>query len=95
MSRSYKKHPYIKLNNPRMIRNGKRLLRKKIRRSQDVPNGNTYRKYIERWWEIYDGKQFERLDEIVLDWNNGCYWMDEYETYKQLFSEWITTWKIK
>lgn len=31
----------------------KRLSRRKIRRSEDVPNGNAYRKYMEYYWQLW------------------------------------------
>lgn len=52
MSRSYKKTPIAK-DNKRGRRIAKRMAAKKVRKSQDVPNGKQYRKVYEPW-DIYD-----------------------------------------
>lgn len=93
MSRSYKKHPYVKDNG--CIKKGKKLLRKKIRQAKDVPNGNAYRKYIERWFYIHDGKEIERLNELLLGWNSKESWTEFYSSWEEVFREWITVWKGK
>lgn len=93
MSRSYKKHPYVKYN--RHLRCGKKRLHKKIRRTEDIPNGNVYRKYFERWYNIYDGKDIERYQEILLGWNNQEEWTQFYKSFQEVYKEWITTWKGK
>jgi hypothetical protein len=93
VSRSYKKHPYVKYN--KHIRRGKKRLHKKIRRTEDIPNGNVYRKYFERWYNIYDGKDIERYQEILLGWNNQEEWTQFYKSFQEVYKEWITTWKGK
>lgn len=93
MSRSYKKHPYVKYN--KHLRWGKKRLHKKIRRTEDIPNGNVYRKYFERWYTIYDGKDIERYQEILLGWNNQEEWTQFYKSFQEVYKEWITTWKGK
>lgn len=95
MSRSYRKNPILKYNSPDMVRRGKRFLHKRIRRTPDVPNGNAYRKYIERWDYLFDGRSREDLSELILAWNNGCWWMEDYDSLEHVYRDWVVKWKAK
>ncbi|MBQ7569247.1 hypothetical protein IJT17_10670 [bacterium] len=93
MSRSYKKHPWHKYRYDRI--NGKRILHKIVRRAEEVPSGNLYRKLIERWDYIYDGKAIQTLNELRLDWNNQEEWTEDYASWDEVYREWKVRWKAK
>ena len=47
MSRSYKKFPIVK--DKSCSKHGKRFANKKVRHTQDIPNGKAYKKVYETW----------------------------------------------
>ena len=53
MSRSYKKHPYTKDGGPTRVKFAKQEANKKVRRTNDVPNGKSYRRVFEPY-DIHD-----------------------------------------
>ena len=78
MSRSFKKNPIVRDNNPGM----KKILRRKLRRSlldnDNLPQNGEYRKMTERW-DFMDFS-FEQTLQEALDM--GCNYEWWYRTYK-------------
>lgn len=60
MSRSYKKHPVVTCAKNK---NGKKEASKKIRNTEEISNGNNYKKHFCSW-NICDYKSYVKKDEI-------------------------------
>ena len=76
MSRSYKKHPYVKDGGPTGVRFAKREANKKVRRTANIPNGKSYRRVSEPW-DIHDYVNY-------WPWADAKEW---YEANKDYFKE--------
>ena len=91
MSRSYKKYPCSKDGGPTRVKFTKREANKKVRRTDNIPSGKSYRRvfepydihdYISRWtWE--DAK-FEYFHPDMY----GIVWQEDYPTLKDFYKYW-------
>lgn len=93
MSRSYKKHPYTKDGGPTRVKFAKREANKKVRRTDDVPNGKSYRRVFEPWdihdyisyWPWYEAKAWYEVNK------DDVYWLRRYPTLKSFYRHWKTS----
>ena len=77
MSRSYKKNPIANDSRRKSTKRNKQLANKKIRKINNIPNGNAYKKFS----ESYDIRDFSIRD----TWEEA---KDRYEKDKYFYSEW-------
>ena len=74
MSRSYKKHLWIRLKGD-SSKEGKRLANKRIRHKTDVPDGRAYRKYYDQW-NICDGQYLYDPRPRWYNWGQEWFYPD-------------------
>lgn len=67
MSRSYKKHPRVK---DKTNKNMKKFANKKVRHTEDIPNGKAYKKVFESW-EISDYNWIWTKEEAIEQYNRA------------------------
>ena len=67
MSRSYKKHPFVK--DP-ANKGMKRCANKKVRHTKDIPNGKAYKKVFESW-EISDYEWIWTKEDAIRDYQKA------------------------
>lgn len=87
MSRSYKKHPFVKDPANKFM---KRYANKKVRRTPNIPNGKAYKKVFESW-EISDWNWIWTKNEAIHDWESAepNSWIREhYETLEKYLIYW-------
>lgn len=92
MSRSYKKHAGIK--DP-ANKGMKKFANKKVRHSNDVPNGKSYKKMFESY-NISDFSWLYSWNECLATWEKSK--KDKYnhiKTKEELYRYWVTTFKRK
>lgn len=97
MSRSYKKRPIVKDRNKGM----KNIANRKIRNSNDIPNGKSYKKYFCSY-DISDYAFEESLQEFIDRYekdykaflNGACKYFKE-KNYEEIYREWYSCYKNK
>lgn len=95
MSRSYKKHAGVKDPANKEM---KKFANKKVRHSNDVPNGKSYKKMFESY-NISDFNWLYSWNECLATWEKSK--KDMYNPYshiktkKELYRYWVTTYKRK
>ena len=84
MSRSYKKHPFVKDPANKFM---KRYANKKVRRTPNIPNGKAYKKVFESW-DISDWRWWWNEQNAIDDYYNDLWCKDEYETLEEYLIYW-------
>ena len=90
MSRSYKKHHRVKDPAGKHM---KRYANKKVRRTNNVPNGKAYKKFFESW-DISDWNWYWSRSQAIADWETaqkrkGYSWIrEEFETLEEYLIYW-------
>ena len=89
MSRSYKKHPFIKDQSYR--KSGKKYANRKVRRSKDTLQHRDYKKQYCSW-EISDYISYMSEDELVAEFcksrKTKDHWMNKFSTLDEALSWW-------
>lgn len=93
MSRSYKKQPYTKDGGPTRVKFAKRKANKKVRRTNDVPSGKSYRRVFEpydihdyiNYWPWHEAKEWYEANK------DDVYWLRHYPTLKSFYRHWKTS----
>lgn len=97
MSRSYKKHPYLKESSPH-TKYGKRFANKRVRNSNDTLQHRDYKKQYCSWeisdYRFYMSKQ-EVIDEFFKSRNGEYHWMKKFKTLKEAITWWKKTYLRK
>lgn len=91
MSRSYKKHPWVTDHNANTTQEKKKFANKKVRNTEDLPNGSAYKKVSESY-DICDWKHFQSKEEMLEEYekNKDDPWFQKlYPTLKH----WIRYWR--
>jgi hypothetical protein len=88
VSRSYKKHPIAKS----ISKGGKKFANRKVRNTEDIPNGNKYRK-VSQSWDIVDQVSRYSKQEWIDRWHqkqtsarNMIWWSNE--TLEESLRDW-------
>lgn len=90
MSRSYKKYLFYK--DVKSSKLGKRKCNKKIRNTENIPNGKSYKKITSKWDYIYDYSCSETWKEYQ-EYYRQLNW---YNTKKESnYIEWYKVYKMK
>ena len=93
MSRSFKKHPYVKDGGPEGRKFAKKLANKKVRRSANIGNGKAYRRVFEPY-DIHDWTSYWPWPE-AKDWyeknKEDIYWLRKFPTLKSFYRHWKTS----
>lgn len=85
MSRSYKKHPFVKDPANKFM---KRYANKKVRRTPNIPNGKAYKKVFESW-DISDWRWWWDKQNAIHDYYDDDLWYkNEYETLEEYLIYW-------
>ena len=87
MSRSYKKHPYVKDSPSKWM---KRYANKKVRRTKNIASGGAYKKVVESW-DISDWCWYWSKIDAIREWSNANEYTriyDEYETLEEYLTYW-------
>jgi hypothetical protein len=85
MSRSYKKHPFVKDPANKFM---KRYANKKVRRTPNIPNGKAYKKVFESW-DISDWRWWWDKQDAIFDYYDDNLWYkSEYETLEEYLIYW-------
>jgi hypothetical protein len=85
MSRSYKKHPFVKDPANKFM---KRYANKKVRRTPNIPNGKAYKKVFESW-DISDWRWWWNEQNAIDDYYDDNLWYkSEYETLEEYLIYW-------
>lgn len=84
MSRSYKKHPFVKDPANKFM---KRYANKKVRRTPNIPNGKAYKKVFESW-DISDWRWWWDKQNAIYDYYDHLGFKDEYETLEEYLIYW-------
>ena len=85
MSRSYKKHPFVKDPANKFM---KRYANKKVRRTPNIPNGKAYKKVFESW-DISDWRWWWDKQTAIFDYYDDNLWYkSEYETLEEYLIYW-------
>lgn len=77
MARSYRKTPIVK----DIMKSGKKMANRKVRRSKDIPNGGAYKKFYPQWdvidWVYYN--PITRLEKYYRERSapHQRWWRDE------------------
>lgn len=97
MSRSYKKHPYLKESSPH-TKHGKRFANKRVRNSDDTLQHRDYKKQYCSWeisdYKFYMSKQ-EVIDEFFASRDEEYHWMKKFKTLKEALTWWKKTYLRK
>lgn len=90
MSRSYKKHPYYTDGSAGTTKRRKNTANKKVRKSDDIPNGSGYKKVFESW-EIHDYFNRWTWAEAKKFYESGGneFLLKRYPTLKEFFNYWM------
>lgn len=96
MSRSYKKNPYYTDGSPGTTQESKKFANKKVRNTEDIPNGGAYKKVSESW-DIHDFVDRWTWEEAKALWERGDnqYLRDCYPTLKDFYRYWLKRCKSK
>ena len=93
MSRSYKKYPCSKDGGPARVKFAKREANKKVRRTDDIPSGKSYRRVFEPW-DIHDCINYWPWREAKAWYEENkddVYWLRRYPTLKSFYRYWKTS----
>ena len=97
MSRSYKKHPYLK-ESSKHTKYGKKFANRKVRNSDDTLQHRDYKKQYCSWeisdYKFYMSKQ-EIIDEFFASRNEEYHWMKKFKTLKEALTWWKKTYLRK
>lgn len=96
MSRSYKKNPYHTDGSPKTTQENKKFANKKVRNTEDLPNGGAYKKVSESW-DIHDFIIRWTWEEAKALWECGDnqYLRDHYPTLKDFYRYWLKYYRSK
>ena len=93
MSRSYKKYPCSKDGGPTRVKFTKREANKKVRRTDNIPSGKSYRRVFEPY-DIHDYINYWPWAE-AKEWyeahKDDTYWLRRYPTLKSFYRHWKTS----
>ena len=87
MSRSYKKHPYVKDPADKRM---KRYANKKVRHTKDIPNGKAYKKVFNSW-AISDYQWIWTKEDAIREYKNAknySYTKRHFETLEKYLIYW-------
>lgn len=90
MSRSYKKSPVYTDSSPGTTKEKKKFANKRVRNTEDVPNGGAYKKVHESW-DIHDYINRWTWEEAKKFWESGenPYLTKSYPTLKDFYRYWL------
>lgn len=97
MSRSYHKHPVATDGSPKTTQESKKFANKKVRNTEDIPNGGAYKKVSESW-EIHDYKSYWPWEEAKKHWESSkddAYFKKHYPTLKAFRRWWLGVYQVK
>lgn len=97
MSRSYKKNPYCNDGHRKTTKESKRFANKKVRNTDNVPNGKAYKKIFESW-DIRDysfRQTWEEAKEYYEHNKDNDYMKKRYPTLKDWYRAWLKYYKMK
>ncbi len=96
MSRSYKRCPVYTDGNPGTTKESKKFANKKVRNTEDMPNGGAYKKVYESY-DIHDYIVRWTWDEAKAEWERGDneYLRKRYPTLKEFYRYWLKCCKRK
>ena len=97
MSRSYKKSPYANDSHRKSTKISKRFASRKVRNTENVPNGNAYKKVSESW-DIRDYSFRQTWEEAkeYYEKNKDTYYIQKhYPTLKDWYRNWLKYYKMK
>lgn len=93
MSRSYKKYPCSKDGGPTRVKFTKREANKKVRRTDNIPSGKSYKRVFEPY-EIHDYVNYWPWHEAKAWYEENkddVYWLCRYPTLKSFYRYWKTS----
>ena len=97
MSRSYKKHPYLK-ESSQHTKYGKKFANRTVRNSDDTLQHRDYKKQYCSWeisdYKFYMTKQ-EVIDGFFASRNEEYHWMKKFKTLKEALTWWKKTYLRK
>ena len=96
MSRSYKKSPVYTDGSPGTTKEKKKVANRKVRHTEDIPNGGAYRK-VHDSWDIHDYTIRWTWEEAKAFWESGEneYLRKYYPTLKEYCCYWLKICKLK
>ena len=93
MSRSYKKNPIVTDGSARGTKAQKRLANQKVRRTNILLNGGSYKKVFGQW-NIHDFSTRWPWNEAKKDYEDG-YLQDRFPTLESFYKYWVKCYKCK
>lgn len=94
MSRSYKKYPIVNDSKPKSTKARKKIANRKVRTTDDVPNGKAYKKVSESW-DIRDFSWFWSWEDAKKDYEENEYLKNRYQTEDDYYRFWLQEAKSK
>lgn len=94
MSRSYKKYPVVNDSQPKSTKARKKIANRKVRNTDDVPNGKAYKKVSESW-NIRDFAWFWSWEEALKGYEENEYLKKRYPTIDEFHRFWLQEAKCK
>ena len=91
MSRSHKKNPWYTDHHVKSSQENKKFANKKVRNTEEIPNGGSYKKVSESW-DICDFKFFYTKEEAIEEYNKAKE-NDEEWVKKYTLKEWLRHWR--
>ena len=88
MSRSYKKYPIVNDSKPKSTKAKKKIANRKVRNTDDVPNGKAYKKVSESW-DIRDFSWFWSWEDAKKDYEENEYLKKRYPTADDYYRFWL------
>ena len=90
MSRSYKKHPYSTDGSAGTTKKSKRRANKKVRSTQNIPDGGTYKK-VYCSWNIHDyvNRWTWAEAKAAYEAEENSYLIRRYPTLKEFYRFWL------
>ena len=93
MSKSYKKHPYLK-ESSQHTKYGKKFANRKVRKSEETLQHKDYKKQYCSWeiseYKFYMSEQ-EVINEFFASRNEEYHWMKKFKTLKEALTWWKKT----